>query len=95
MSSKGEKSTVHPDRVLAEEFFEKASHDLTNADEVELGAPEERGSLVRAQVHLLTAIYHELRYGNDSTAAHTAALDDVAGTMFDLTQALRRLEDFR
>lgn len=94
MSSDGDKTPAHPDRVLAEEFFDKASHNLADADDVELGAPQELGSLGWAQIHLLKAIYHELRHGNDSAVAHTAALDDLAATMHALTQALRRLEDF-
>lgn len=58
-----------------------------------MGAPEQLGSPGWAQVHLLQAIYHELRYSNDKASAqalaeHAEAMHHLGGDMRGLGDAL-------
>jgi hypothetical protein len=95
--SDADKPAVHPERARAEELFALAQNNLADADGVALGTPAELGSLAWAQVHLLRAIYHELRYGNDQAAAHAeanaTALSEHADTMDHLSRDMRGLGD--
>ncbi|MCS7482911.1 hypothetical protein ACFFQW_30715 [Umezawaea endophytica] len=97
MVSDADKPVVHPERAQAEELFELAKGNLADADDVELGEPAELGSLAWAQVHLLKAIYHELRYGNDQAAARVeadaAALSDHTDAMDRMARDMRGLGD--
>ena len=97
MVSDADKPAVQPERARAEELFEVAQANLANADGVELGEPAELGSLAWAQVHLLKAIYHELRHGNDQAAARAdadaAALSEHADAMDHMARDMRGLGD--
>lgn len=62
--------------------------------------PEELSHVGWAQVKLLTAIYYELRHGNDLKARHTAALqahaaalEDHANELDNAGRAMRGLGD--
>jgi hypothetical protein len=95
MSTEEKTPAAHPERARAEELFAKVEDHLTSADEAELGEAEEFRSLAWAQVHLLKAIYHELRHGHDQTrreiealAKHTAALDEHADAMDGLKRGM-------
>lgn len=101
MVSDADKPAVHPERARAEDLFALAQDNLADGDGVELGAAAELGSLAWAQVHLLKAIYHEVRHGNDQAAAraetdaaalseHSAAMDRMARDMRGLGDSLSR-----
>ena len=68
---------------------------LAAADEAELGEAEEFRSLAWAQVHLLRAIYHELRHGNDQAIKlakeNADALSEHADTMDHMSSAMNGL----
>jgi hypothetical protein len=94
------KLAVHPERARAEELFVAAEQNLAQAGDVGLGAAQELGSLGWAQIHLLKAIYHELRHGHDQVereiealAQHAAALDEHADAMDGLKRGMYYEDD--
>jgi hypothetical protein len=97
VASDADTPAVHPERASASEFFAKAEDNLADAGTVPLGTSDELGSLGWAQVNLLRAIYHELRYGNDLAAANSTAsakaLDEHADAMDSLSRDMRGLGD--
>ncbi|MGW5703881.1 hypothetical protein [Amycolatopsis japonica] len=92
MATKDKQTT---ERAQAEEHAAMALAHLDEADNVEAapGTPEEQNRLARAQIHLLQAIYHELRHSNDLAACNAAALDEHANAMDHLGTDMRGLGD--
>jgi hypothetical protein len=97
MATDANQPAVHPERARAEESYAHVEGHLTAADDAELGDTEEFRSLAWAQVHLLRAIYHELRYGNDQAVKlakeNADALSEHADTLDHVSSAMRGLGD--
>lgn len=81
------------ERAQAEGLFTLAQENLADADTESSGTPAELSALGWAQVHLLKAIYHELRHGHDRADTTADALNEHADAMDSLGSDMRGLGD--